>query len=88
MAREHAYRPALNDLLESLESGLTATNEPKRIDVGAPDFTLAHGSFRIGYVGAKDIGVDLKKTERMDQLKRYKATLPNLSPRPAASWPR
>ncbi len=78
VAREHAYRPALNDLLESLESGLTATNEPKRIDVGAPDFMLARGSSRIGYVEAKDIGVDLKKTERTDQLKRYKAALPNL----------
>ena len=78
VAREHAYRPALKDLLESLESRLTATNEPKRIDVGAPDFMLARGSSRIGYVEAKDIGVDLKKTGRTDQLKRYKAALPNL----------
>ena len=79
VAREHAYRPALNKLLESLEPGqLTATNEPKRIEAGAPDFMVARGSSRVGYVEAKDIGVDLRKTERTDQLKRYKAALPNL----------
>ena len=39
---------------------------------------VARGSSRIGYVEAKDIGVDLVKTERTDQLKRYKAALPNL----------
>lgn len=45
VAREHAYRPALNALLESLEPGLTATNEPKRMtDVGAPDFMVARAA--------------------------------------------
>ena len=78
VAKEHAYRPAMNVLLESLEPGLTATNEPKRIEAGAPDFMLARGSSRIGYVEAKDIGVDLRKTEKTEQLKRYKAALPNL----------
>ncbi|CAN5906263.1 hypothetical protein BH23ACT11_BH23ACT11_00270 [soil metagenome] len=71
MAREHAYRPALNALLDSLEPDHTATNEPKRMtDVGAPDLIVARGSSRIGVV--------LRKIERTDQLKRYKAALSNL----------
>lgn len=79
VAREHAYRPALKTLLESLEPGLLATNEPKRMtDVGAPDYILTRGGVPLGYVEAKDVGVDLRKVERTDQLKRYKAALPNL----------
>ena len=35
---EHTHRPALKDLIESLASGITATNEPKRVACGAPDF--------------------------------------------------
>jgi len=78
-ATEHTHRAALAALLESLEPGLTATNEPKRMtDVGAPDYILTRGGVPLGYVEAKDVGVDLRKIERTDQLKRYKAALPNL----------
>ena len=38
-ATEHSYRPALQALLEALNaSNITATNEPKRIACGAPDY--------------------------------------------------
>jgi N-6 DNA Methylase len=78
-ATEHTHGAALGALLESLEPGLTATNEPKRMtDVGAPDYILTRRGVPLGYVEAKDVGVDLRKTERTDQLKRYKAALPNL----------
>jgi hypothetical protein len=30
-ATEHTHRPYLKTLVESLQSGITATNEPKRI---------------------------------------------------------
>lgn len=78
-ATEHTHRAALGTLLESLEPNLTATNEPKRMtDVGAPDYILTRGGVPVGYVEAKDVGIDLRKVERSDQLKRYKAALPNL----------
>ncbi len=35
-ATEHTHRPALKTLLESFATGITATNEPKRIACGAP----------------------------------------------------
>ena len=77
-ATEHTHRPALKTLLESLQSGLTATNEPKRIAAGAPDFILTKGNVPLGYVEAKDVGENLSKIERSNQLKRYREALPNL----------
>jgi hypothetical protein len=42
IATEHIYRHALKALLESLGDGrIVATNETKRIDVGAPDFDVS-----------------------------------------------
>jgi len=40
-ATEHTHRPALKALLEALDPTVTATNEPKRIACGAPDFVVA-----------------------------------------------
>ena len=37
-ATEHTHRPALKALVEALDATVTATNEPKRIACGAPDF--------------------------------------------------
>lgn len=78
IATEHTYRPALERLIESLEPGIQATNEPARIQCGAPDFIVTRGSTSIGYIEAKDIGVSLHDVERSDQLHRYRASLNNL----------
>lgn len=77
-AGEHAYRPALKALLESVETGLIAINEPRRIAVGAPDFILQRGNVPIGFVEAKDLDADLNRVERSEQLKRYRDALGNL----------
>src|SRR5579872_4793444 len=77
-ATEHTYRPMLKDLLEALDSAVTATNEPKRVACGAPDYVITSGQRTIGYVEAKDIGVSLDETERGDQLRRYRNALPSL----------
>ncbi|MFO7898538.1 MAG: hypothetical protein R6V58_05710 [Planctomycetota bacterium] len=78
---EHTHRPALKTLLESVKDGITATNEPKQIDCGAPDFSVsvgsAHGPLTIGYVETKDIDTPLAKAQKTEQLKRYRE-LPNL----------
>ena len=78
IAREHAYRPALKALIESLEPDLQATNEPRRSSVGAPDYVVARGGVRLGYVEAKDLGEDLRRVERSEQLRRYRDAFPNL----------
>jgi hypothetical protein len=77
-ATEHTHRSALEALIGNLSSGVTATNEPKHIECGAPDFIVRKGALTIGYVEAKDIGKSLDETEKTEQLKRYLPSLSNL----------
>lgn len=77
-ATEHTHRPALKTLIEHLGAGLTATNEPKQCDAGAPDFIVMRGEVPIGYVEAKDVGKSLDVTEKSEQLERYREGLSNL----------
>jgi predicted helicase len=77
-ATEHTHRSALQELLESLFPGVTATNEPKRVKCGAPDFIITNKQTPLGYIETKDIGVSLDKTEHTDQMKRYLGSLANL----------
>ena len=91
-ATEHTHRPVLKTLLESVGDRVTATNEPKRVECGAPDFVITkavQNQFIVGYVEAKDVGYDLEQIERDSkranpstsngrQFKRYRESLPNL----------
>ena len=90
-ATEHTHRPALQTLLQSAVDGIVATNEPKRVECGAPDYAVIRNldSRIVGYVEAKDIGVSLADIERDShrtnpsttngqQFKRYRNSLPNL----------
>ena len=47
-ATEHTYRPALKALLEAHAPAVTATNEPKRVACGAPDFVIETGRSTTG----------------------------------------
>ena len=52
---------------------------PKRTEAGNPDFRVWDGKQKIiGYIEAKDLGVDLDKIEDTEQLKRYLNTFPNV----------
>lgn len=78
IASEHAYRPALKALLESVDSQVIAVNDPKRIAVGAPDFILIKDAMPLCYVEAKDLDKDLKRVERDAQLVRYRKAFHSL----------
>ncbi len=70
-ATEHTYRPILKDLIETvLGPGIVATNEPRRVKCGAPDYIIENGRAPIGYVETKDIGEPLSKTEKSPQIQR------------------
>jgi hypothetical protein len=75
IAREQTHRPALKSLIESLDSSIDAFNDPKHIEVGAPDFTIrrkGHATdFPVGWIETKDVGEDLDKTQKSEQLQRY-----------------
>ena len=77
-ATEHTHRPALQTLLESSVTGIKATNEPRRIACGAPDYIVTRGEIPIGYIEAKDVGLSLDAVQGDEQLKRYRAALSNL----------
>ncbi len=78
IATEHTYRGTLKELLEALDNNISATNEPKRVKCGAPDYVVERNNLTIGYVEAKDIGVSLDKVEKDEQLGRYRRALENL----------
>jgi predicted helicase len=85
-ATEHTYRPALQNLLESIAAAqslsqlknLQFTNEPKLIDCGRPDFIVTRNDARIGYIETKDIGIDLNGKACKAQFDRYKQSLSNI----------
>ena len=49
-ATEHTHRPAFKALIESFDSRITATNEPKRIACGAPDYIITCRDVTVGYI--------------------------------------
>lgn len=81
-ATEHTFRGDLQQLIESIVPDIAATNEPKRIKCGAPDYVLTRKEIPIGYIEAKDIDdkdlAGLKKTGNKEQFDRYKTSLTNL----------
>jgi predicted helicase len=77
-AREHSYRGDLQNLIMAILPDVLVTNEPARVACGAPDYVLTRKDVPIGYIEAKDIGVDLKSKSLKEQFDRYKAGLTNL----------
>jgi len=84
-AGEHAYRPALQEFIESFSKKLRVTNEPSKRGKGKkgdiqnkPDFIVANGQTPIGFIEAKDINVDLNDVGDTDQIERYCEAYPNL----------
>lgn len=77
-ATEHTYRGDLQKLIESLVRDIVATNEPKRQECGAPDYIITSKDIPIGFIEAKDVGENLDKVEKSEQLKRYRDSLDNL----------
>jgi predicted helicase len=77
-ASEGSHYSALQTLIQSFDTNLTATVLPKQIECGAPDIIVTKGSLTIGYIEAKDIGKSLDEAEHTEQLQRYLHSLPNL----------
>lgn len=79
IAREHAYRPALQQFLSSLMPFAVVTNEPARVACGAPDFIVSEKKtgLPIAFFEAKDIDdsdLDGRRSHK-EQFSRYKSSL-------------
>jgi len=77
-SKEHTYRGDLQTLLMTLLPHVLVTNEPARVACGAPDYVLTIKEIPIGYIEAKDIGIDLNSKTLKEQFDRYKKGLSNL----------
>lgn len=82
IAHEHSYRPMLQQLLGEMLSTFVVTNEPARIECGAPDFIISSlkTNTPVFYVEAKDIDdrdLDGRK-ENKEQFTRYKKSLDHI----------
>ena len=81
IAREHSYRPALKDLLQSLLPKMIVTNEPAHFECGAPDYIIQREKdhLPVFFVEAKDVNDnDLdgrNKNGHKEQFDRYKQAL-------------
>ena len=84
LAREHSYRPALKELLQSLLPKMVVTNEPARFECGAPDFIISRekDNLPVFFVEAKDVGdTDLdgrRNSQHKEQFDRYKQALDHI----------
>jgi predicted helicase len=77
-ATEHTYRADLKLLIETLYPDIIATNEPARIQCGAPDYIITRKNIPLGYIEAKDIDKNLNDKIYQEQFNRYKKSLNNL----------
>ena len=71
-ASEHSYRPALQKLFEAMNDDLKAINEPKRSNVGAPDFIFLSKGIPIGHCEAKDVTIPIKKLSKSNKEQKYR----------------
>lgn len=82
VAREHTYRPALQQLLAAILPNLIVLNEPARQACGAPDYILQRktDNIPVAFIEAKDINdSDLAGCNKnKEQFTRYKNSLDNI----------
>lgn len=74
---EHSFRGTLANYLKSLLPKFVVTNEPRRIDCGAPDYVITLKNEPIAFLEAKDMNdgdLDGRK-EHKEQFSRYKESL-------------
>ena len=60
VAREHAYRPALQKLFNALSEDVRAINEPAQVEVGAPDFVSCVATSPLAIVRLKTSTLTLR----------------------------
>jgi|TARA_A100001391_G_scaffold113957_1_gene76717 predicted helicase len=81
---EHTGRTALENLLnvfagEAVAPGIRVQHEPKReSDKGAPDFKVKRQGMILGYIEVKEIGANLDKVLKSDQIKKYRTLSDNI----------
>ena len=82
--REESFYSCLKKLIEECSQFFPLRNEagvlvqPKKTEVGIPDFLIRKDGEIIGYIEAKSPDTNLDEVEKSEQLRRYRESLPNL----------
>jgi hypothetical protein len=82
--REESFYPALKELIEDCsrffqkETSVNVLVVPRKTEAGIPDFRVGKNGEIIGYVEAKPPDASIGEFEGSEQIKRYRASLPNL----------
>jgi type I restriction-modification system DNA methylase subunit len=82
--REESFYSVLKTLIEQcsqllpLQSEAGVLVQPKKTEVGIPDFLIKRDGDIVGYVEAKSPNINLDEAEKSEQLRRYRESLPNL----------
>jgi predicted helicase len=72
---ERTHYPSIKNLLDNQAASIAAIIEEKGNKAGVPDFTVRRRDLLVGYVEAKDVGLDLNPIEKTEQLQRYRESL-------------
>ncbi|MGG7539386.1 type ISP restriction/modification enzyme [Rhizobium sp. 12,4] len=81
---EHTGRTALENLLntfaaDAMARGIAVQHEPRReAEKGAPDFKVKRQGMILGYVEVKEIGANLDKVLKSDQIAKYRKLSDNI----------
>jgi len=82
--REESFYSSLKALIEqcsqvfSLGGKAGVLVQPKKTEVGIPDFLIRKDGDIVGYIEAKSLDANLDEAEKSEQLRRYRESLPNL----------
>jgi len=82
--REESFYSILKTLVEQcsqffpLQSEADVLVQPKKTEVGIPDFLIKRDGDIVGYIEAKSPDMNLDEAEKSEQLRRYRESLPNL----------
>jgi len=82
--REESFYSSLKALIEQcsqffpLQNGAGVLVQPKKTEVGIPDFLIRKDGDIIGYIEAKSPDATLDEAGKSEQLRRYRESLPNL----------
>jgi predicted helicase len=72
---ELLHYPALKNLLDNPAAGIETAIEEKGNKAGIPDFTVRRRDLLVGYIEAKDVGLDLDAAEKTEHIQRYRESL-------------
>jgi len=81
---EASFYPCLQSLMSEcsklfhLQNGARVLVQPKKTEVGIPDFVIKTDLDIIGYIEVKLLDANLDEVENTNQLTRYRDSLPNL----------